>query len=213
MPSDINNLDQTIVLLRHAKAIKNEQNRHGGCGTDLVENAINEIIMVGNQFLRFNAKFERILYSPRKQCEQTAKILGRHLNVNSIELQELEPINLGIVDGLSEQEVKSRYPEIDIQLGKWRSGEIEINQLIIPQMTNCHTFFNNGAMFISNVIAEGKSTIIVASRSILILLVNVLLGRNSQFGGNYREIKWENSEFAVFNNKEFNFDASTLRIQ
>jgi len=213
MLSDINNTEQTIILLRHAKAIKNEQNRHGGGGTDLVESAIDEIQIVANQLSQFYTKFDDILYSPRKQCEQTAKILGEKLNINVMELQELEPISLGVADGLSEQEVMDKYPEVGMQLTKWRNGEFEINQLKIPQMTNCHTFFNKGKKFIDDIIKQKKSYIIIASRSILILLTNVLLGRNSQVGGDYREIKWENSEFAVFTNNKFNVNTSTLRAQ
>jgi hypothetical protein len=47
--------------------------------------------------------------------------------------------------------------------------------------------------------------------------MNVLLGRNSQVGGKYREVKWGNSEFAVFSNnneigKSLCLDLSTLKI-
>jgi broad specificity phosphatase PhoE len=215
MFSDINNV-QIIVLLRHAKAIKNEQKRHGGKGSELVESAKREIQEVSSQLLLLSSKFDKILYSPRTQCEQTAKYLSELLNVNAVELQELEPISLGIVDGLSDEEVANEYPEVSDQLTRWRNGEIEINQLKIPQMTDCQEFYNKGKAFIDNIVNSKKSVIILATRSIMVLLMSVLLGRNSQIGGNYREIKWGNAEFAVFTysniGKSLHIDISTLTI-
>ena len=210
-------MEQTIVLLRHATALKNKQGIHGGKGTDLVETATSEIQDIGNRLLQLPIKFESIIHTPREQCAQTALLLSKLLNAKSIALQELEPISLGIVDGLTEIEVTNTYPEISKQLSRWRNGEIEINQLQIPQMTNCHLFYDKGKAFIDNILNSKKSVIIVASRSILVLLMNVLLGRNSQIGGNYREVKWGNSEFAIFTNnndvgKSFYLDISTLKI-
>jgi len=215
MFSNINNT-QTIVLLRHAKAKKNEENRHGGKGSELSDSAIREIQDVSSQLLSLSSKFDKILYSPRTQCEQTAKILSEQLNVNAVELQELEPISLGVVDGLSDEEVASDYPKICDQLTRWRNGEIEINQLKIPEMTNCHEFYDKGKIFIDNIINSKQSVIILATRSIMVLLISVLLGRNSQNGGNYREVKWGNSEFAIFTysdiGKSLHIDISTLKI-
>ena len=215
MLGDINTT-QAIVLLRHAKAIKNEQKRHGGNGSKLSESATREIQKVSSRLSSLPYKFDNIFYSPRIQCEQTAKILSKQLNMIATETREIEPISLGVVDGLSDEEVANEYPEICDQLGKWRNGEIEINQLAIPQMTNCHEFYGRGKIFIDNIIISKKSVIILATRSIMVLLMNILLGRNSQIGGNYREIKWANAEFAVFTHsgigKSFHLDISTLRI-
>jgi broad specificity phosphatase PhoE len=209
-------IEQTIVLLRHAKAIKNEQNRHGGKGSELVEGVSTEIQFVSNQLLQqFSTRFDYILYTTRTQCEQTAKKLGKFLNTNIIELQGLDPISLGIVEGMSEDEVAKLYPQISIQLRRWRNLEIEINQLSIPQMTDCNVFFNKGKTFIENIITSNKSTIIVTSRSILVLLANILLGNDTQIGGGYREIIWGNLEFLAFSRnfaaKDFRLTFSTLR--
>jgi len=210
------NIEQIIVLFRHARAVKNEQNRHGGGGSELVKDANTEIQAASDQLLhQFSIGFDYILYSARIQCEQTAKKLGDFLNIDAIELQGLEPIYLGIVDGMSDDEMASSYPEIYIQLKNWRNQEIEINQLNIPEMTDCDVFFNKGKEFIENIMSCSKSVIIVTSRSVLVLLANVLLGNNTQIGGNYKEIKWGNSEFLVFSrnctSKSFCLTFSTLR--
>jgi len=160
MFSNIGNT-QTIILLRHATAIKNEENKHGGKGSELADCALDEIQNVVNQLLRFSAKFDNILYAPRKHCEQTAKKLSKQLNINAIVLEEIEPIDLGIVDGLTQEEVMSLYPEIGLRLAKWRNGEIEINQLEVPQMTDCHVFYNKGKAFTENLINSKKSVITI----------------------------------------------------
>ncbi|GHV23058.1 hypothetical protein AGMMS49959_15070 [Planctomycetales bacterium] len=207
---------RTIVLLRHARSNKNDQNRHGGKGSTLVDGATIEIESVVDQLSQIPTEFELILYSPRIQCEQTANVLGKLLKIPVIKSQELDPIYLGVIDGMSDVEVTNTYPEISMQLEKWRNGEIEINQLKIPKMANCHDFYDKGKVFIENIINSKKFVIIVATRSVLVLLMNVLLDRSSKVGGNYREIKWKNSEFAIFNNngigKYFNSDISTLRL-
>ena len=209
-------IKQTIVLLRHATAMKNLQGIHGGKGTDLIEPATSEIYDIGNRLLQLPILFETIIHTPRQQCMQTAQLLSKLLNVKFIELQELEPISLGIVDGLSDQEVTNKYSEIGEKLAKWRNGEIEINQLEIPQMTDCRIFFDRGKKFIDDLISKKESTIIISSRSILVLLMNVLLGRNPEVGGNYREVKWENAKFVVFTisdiGKSFHLDVSTVQI-
>jgi hypothetical protein len=118
--------EQTIVLLRHAKAVKNIQKRHGGKGSELVKDATNEIQTVCSKLLQLSIDFDCVLHSPQRQCEQTAKDIGERLSISVSKLTELEPINLGCVDGLSEDEVANLYPEIGTQLSKWRNDEIEI---------------------------------------------------------------------------------------
>jgi|GEM_PF-3350440 len=208
-------MPQTIVLLRHARAIKNEQNQHGGSGTPLSDGVTEDINIIARQLSCIIPKIETILYSPRKQCEQTAEILKEQLHIKIKELQELEPINLGIADGLSEQEVINNFPEIGVQLSKWRNGEIEINQLKISGMTDCYSWYVQGEAFIEKLIESKESYIIVASRSILVLLFNLLLGRTPQIGGNYREVKWGNLEYAVFTNNGIsqNFHLSTSSLK
>ena len=210
------NIEQNIVLLRHARAVKNEQNRHGGEGSELIKGATTKIQVVSNQLLqKFSTKFNSILYSTRTQCKQTAEILNKYLDIEISELQGLDPICLGIVDGMSDDEVTNKYPEIGIQLAKWRNGEIEINQLKIPQMTDCHFFYRKGKTFLEKITNSNQSVIIVSSRSILALLANILFGNSSQIGGNYREVKWENLEFASFTknhlSKSFHLNISTLK--
>jgi len=209
------NMPQTIVLLRHARAIKNEQNRHGGNGTPLCDGVEDEIGIIARQLSCVLPKIKTILYSPRKQCEQTAKILKKHLHIEAKELQGLEPINLGVADGLSEQEVVNDFPEIGAQLSKWRNGEIEINQLKIPGMTDCYTWYTQGEAFVEKIIESKESYIIVTSRSILVLLFNLLLGRTPHIDGNYREVKWGNLEYAIFTNSGINqrFHLSTSSLK
>jgi len=207
---------QAIILIRHGKSIKNEQDRHGGRGSELVVSSYDEIELAAKALSQFDFNVNEILFTPRKQCEETAVILGNLLNLKIEIVSELAPIHLGIIDGLSNEEVKNLYPNVVESMKKWRNGEIEINELKIPGMGDSADFFEKGRSFLDRLISEKKSKIIVATRSILVLLTSVMLNRNTEIGGNYREIKWGNSAYAIFTISDlgtsFHVDLSTIRI-
>lgn len=207
---------QVIVLLRHEKAIKNEQDRHGGLGSELAEDSPIEIEPIAKRLSDIGIRFEKVLYSPRKQCEQTAIRLGDIMGMPFEEANDLVPIHLGIIDGLSNEEVRGLYPDIANRLKTWRSGNIEINQLEIPGMDNSAIFFERGKKFVERILNENYSIIIVSTRSILVLLTSILLRRTVEVGGRYREIPWDNTDYIVFTNSDwgisFHVDLSSVKV-
>lgn len=190
-------MKQYIMLLRHGKAIKNMENRHGGIGSSLVPEGIIEINELCRIIIGSEINFTRILYSNRKQCSQTASILNNQLKVELAEITNLEPISLGILDGLSEVESNKKYSEFAKTMDQWRNGTIEINQLNIPGITDFNLFFKSGISFIDS-LNKNDSYIIIATRSNLVLLANIMLGNNPEIGGGYKEIPWKNAGFITF---------------
>lgn len=189
---------QVLTLLRHGTALKNVENRHGGVGTDLASASISETMAVGNELLGFGIRFDEIVFAPRRQCEQTAQLLSGTMGTPCRIEPALTPIGLGIIDGLSNEEVSERYPKISQMMGKWRKGEIEIDQVNIPGMELRPEFYHRGSQFLLEIKSSRRSTIVVATRSILILLTSIMLRRTPSPGGNYRDISWDNCKYITF---------------
>ena len=70
-------MKEYIMLLRHGKAKKNIENKHGGKGSSVVLEGINEINKLSAEIKNSDINFTRILYSERKQCIETAQILKK----------------------------------------------------------------------------------------------------------------------------------------
>jgi hypothetical protein len=186
-----------FMLLRHAIARKNIENRHGGSGTELIDEGIRQIETISQLIKNSKVEFETILYSNRIQCVQTATLLCESIKIPMKQIDNLIPIHLGILDGLSEMEAKKKFPEYSELMTKWRNGLIEINELRIPGITDYKLFFNSGVKYINDLTKKGSS-IVIATRSNLVQLGNIMSGNSCDKGGNYREIIWSNSEMLTF---------------
>lgn len=190
--------DFHIALLRHAKAIKNVEGRHGGPGSDLLPESEVEIDHLVSHFARSGIEFQLIMASPRVHCEQTAQLMAKKLGLPHETWEELSPISLGILDGLTKEELHNQYPEIAVRMDKWRSRLIEIHELSIPGMDDAESFYKRGQSIVGKLIERETSVVVVATRSILVLLGSVLQGRLPGPGGGYKEIPWPNCGVMVF---------------
>lgn len=201
-----------IIILRHAEAQKNISSRHGGIGSTLTDLGRTQISTIINDMSDLN--IDRIISISRRQCIETSEILSKELRIQFSVENTLQPFNLGVVDGLSEDEVKLHYPNVHEDLKKWRSGNLEISEFEIPGASDPIAFFNEGLRFITRSIDASENTLVVGTRSILVLLYNILLGCSPEIGGGYREVKWGNLEYAIFNNDQsvFSFFRETNGI-
>ncbi len=187
-----------ITLFRHAHSSKNVEFRHGGPGADLVKESEDRIIDTISMLLKYSPNYKHIFCSPRPQCEQTAQIISHYIIVDWNYDTLLEPIQLGIIDGLSDQEVESNYPGISKRMKLWRSGQLEVQELNVSDMENPSDFCKRGQVFIDKVLSLDSSVLIIGTRSILTLLASVLLERKPQKGGDYKSIEWPNCGFMTF---------------
>ena len=105
---------------------------------------------------------------------------------------------MGVLDGLSEKEAVSRYPEFAVMMESWRNGLIEIHDLCIPNMTDPLDFYESMSHLAKQFIGNDGTQIFIGTRSVLIGLTSVLLGRNPTPGGGYREIQWMNLGWIAF---------------
>lgn len=191
------------MLLRHAEAHKNVLNQHGGSGSALSSKGVREAHGVG-QFLRSqDLDVPTVMAIDKPQCYETAKIIGQEIGCAQVEVARLSTFSLGVLDGLSEKDVRQRYEVLATLLDRWRSGRAEAHELrAIPGATDPSWYFSQGEAFLTGVkpyLAE-HDVILVATRSVLVVLTNILLGRSPSIGGGYREVPWSNASHATFAN-------------
>lgn len=191
-------MNQTIILMRHAMAQKNVENIHGGTGSPLLINSKQEICSALKQFPSFSNLQYDLFVSPTRQAVETANIIADNKSLNPIICEMLKPLNIGVLSGLSNEEAYIKYPESAELMDLWRKRKIEIGKLVIPDSEDLNSFYARGKQFIDMIEKRPDNAIVIGSRSILILLSSILLGRTINEGGEYKEIKFGNSQFLVF---------------
>lgn len=193
--------ERFLLLLRHAEAYKNVLNQHGGSGSALSPEGINEARRVGQfiENLGLTASVVKVIDKP--QCLQTAQIIVEESNHRQFEIASLSTFSLGVLDGRSEEDVRANFQELAALLDRWRSGNAEAHELrAIPSATDPTWYFEQGEFFLSELktILLERDVILIATRSVLVLLTNVILRRRPSVGGGYREVPWSNASYAVF---------------
>lgn len=203
------------ILIRHGTAEKNNRNEHGGAGTPLTYDGIREIEEAASKLLEAKIPVDNVYCVDRPQCIESASILSRIFNVRYIVLGKVEPYNLGVLDGLSEDQCKLLYPEINLKMELWRQGIIDITQLHIPGSTDPIKFVDSCSQVLKPILND--RAVIVGTRSVLVAFASILLGRHPVQGGGYVEIPWKNGAFIVFKEGEKDYivdvDSSTNLIK
>lgn len=182
-----------LVLLRHAECAKNVERRHGGEGSPLTEAG-----RLGAQELLRQLK-ERLVrpallfVGRRLQCSETASVLNVDLRAVLVPL-DFEPFHLGVLSGLSEDECLTRFPLLAARMAQYRRGELEISAVQIPGASDPVAFFLAARRTLSMLASRLQfgDVVVIGTRSMLVGLLNVALGRSPVPGGGYHEILWEN---------------------
>lgn len=193
--------DHSFVLLRHAEAHKNVLNQHGGSGSALSSKGVREAHGVGQLLRSQNLDVQAVMAIDKPQCYETAKIICQEIGCAQVEVASLSSFSLGILDGLSENDVRQRYEVLAGLLDRWRSGCAEAHELrVIPGATDPSWYFLQGEAFLTGVkpYLAKHDVVLVATRSVLVVLTNILLGRRPSVGGGYREVPWPNASYATF---------------
>lgn len=194
-----------IILLRHAESEKNIKKIHGGNGEKLTDVGINQAKDIANIIKnRFNIGKFKIFASTSFHTRATAEVIAKELNIGVEKPIDFKPLYLGVADGLSEEEMKEKYPSEQKLFEKWRKREIDIKELKIKDMENYMIFWRRGEKFLSN-IPQNSDSMLVCSNSLMILLANILKGNHPETTQKYRHLDIENCGMIVFKTIDFKF--------
>lgn len=187
-------------LLRHGASEKNVASRHGGPGGSVTALGRDEMRAFSGFFTATGLPYPQLFVVERPQCIESGRILAEGLGAQKPKILSFSPYDLGIVDGLSDADVTEHYPSIASLMDRWRQGEAEIWELNIPGATDHLEYFALAKRTIEQISADLTSSdaVVIGTRSVLIALTSVLLGRSPVRGGGYREIPWRNGGFVRF---------------
>lgn len=183
-----------LVLVRHGNCLKNVERIHGGAGSALTETGREEARVLAAQLAKRGISPTAIFIVERPQCIETAEILAYELGRPRLAPLSFEPYFLGVLGGLSEEECATRYPTLAQDMTRYRRGEIEIADVNIPGASDPVAFFEEAQATLRALVAQLASgdVVVVGTRSVVVGLLNVALGRSPVVGGGYREIPWTN---------------------
>lgn len=176
----------TVLLIRHAESTKNIKDIHGGEGEKLTAKGRQQSFDLCELLTQYGIRRKNatIFTAPSVQTLETANIISNRLDIIIKQIKDFVPMNLGVANGCSNKELEERFPQVYSVLTKWRNQEIDISELLIPGMDSPQDFYKRGLKILDS-IEKGKINIFIATSSLFILLLNILLGHNCNYGGGY----------------------------
>ena len=205
-----------VVLLRHAESIKNVKKIHGGHGETLTDNGKVQAIEVAEILANsLNIETLKIFSSTSFHTRATAEIIAHQLNKGVENPLEFSPLHLGVADGLSEQELRLRYPDVQALFERWRRREFDIKKLVVSQMEPYMDFWNRGMDFLSQ-LPQNCDIVLVCSNSLMILLAHIMLNHHPERTNKYKHLDIHNCGMVVFDRNgdeyQLNIDLTSVNV-
>lgn len=171
-----------LLLVRHAEAHKNREDRHGGGNPRLTPLGRSHCEAIRSQILRPQSDCNcstLVLAQPVTQVLETIEHLRLDGTYAVREVPDLQGISLGNLAGLSRSEAAARHPLAAALLEEWRSGSLKLTGLVLPGGEPAETFHarvtSAFADALSTVTGAVSRIIVISTRSTLILIHNALL--------------------------------------
>lgn len=175
-----------LHIIRHAEAYKNLEKKHGGGNQKLTQKGIQQCKYLGEYLLKIlnsNTSQSCIVYQPEDRSKETAieinKILSCNLRINN----NFSGIGLGERAGLSEDELKCRFPEIAKAIDDWKKDKSNFNIPSAPGSESMDDFANRILKCIQNEIelCFDCSSILIICTTSTIVMINHLLSNDGYF--------------------------------
>ena len=108
----------TLLLIRHAETVANVEGRWVGWGdTGLTERGRAQVEATARRLAKEVHDGVAIYTSPLPRARETAEGIGRALGIEPIPVEKLREINFGDLDGVTLEEMRTRYPDL---YARWR---------------------------------------------------------------------------------------------
>jgi broad specificity phosphatase PhoE len=195
-----------LILFRHPEAIKNIHDEHGGLGSSLTNKGITQCSIFYNHYLANYGNAQDISFwgnSVPQVKETISRInkLGCDVYIND----KLQGISLGVLSGLSRNEAMQKYPKAANLLELWRHGKINIDELFIPEGEKAMDFYfriqEQWELINSH---PSRLKVIVLTRSVYIMLLNLIkLGNQFSFS-NYSVFNIPNASVSIIEGSKKN---------
>lgn len=195
----MNNNCCTFIFIRHAESEKNLRDITGGEGEHLTNKGELDAIAFSEKLAnRLDlSKHYSVTSSNTPQTIDTGIQITKKLNTELIISDELYPAGFGIAGGLSNSQIEEKFPTISERLNSWRNRDIEAIDLQIPGMESPVEFWNRIICYLTK-FETNSNNIIVCTRSVMVLIANLVSGKQPYRGGGYRHVKIEHCSIIAF---------------
>lgn len=204
-----------ICLLRHGYSTKNEEDRHGGGGL-LTPRGVKETRLACSRIKTSYSPLDQwviwIYSSAFPHVLSSAEILSRDFGVRINIDSRIEPLNLGVLSGLTIDEAGTKFPGPASRMQEWREGKREISQLAIPGAEDLTQFWQRGTDFLSELAGDRRLNIVVGTRSIITLLVNIMLGNSIKMNGGFCPVEIPTGGIAAFKRESGEWRVSSTNL-
>jgi endonuclease-3 len=110
-----------LILIRHAQTVANVEGRWIGWGdTGLTELGWAQVEAIARRLAAEVHDGVALYTSPLPRARQTAEGIGQALGLAPIPLDDLREINFGDLDGVTLEEMKTKYPDL---YARWRDKD------------------------------------------------------------------------------------------
>ena len=182
-----------FLIIRHAESDKTLSNIHGGSGKIITEQGKQDIKKLTNFMGKSFAesfKFAQIYSSTVQQVKLTAVLLSESINVPIKFNEKLRNIDMGILDGLSDEEATNRYPDVMRRLRMWREGRLDVSEIKIPNAEPLSQFVERIRKILETTITrKDELNIFIVTRSVGIAIINILLEKSMLEGKAYTRFR------------------------
>lgn len=185
-----------IFLVRHGESEWNILKKvQGQKNIPLTKNGIYQAHLIGNRLK--NEKIDIIYSSHLNRAKDTANIIGKTINTNIITKKELQEINFGVWEGMSQEDINKNYNK-DLIL--WRK---EPEKLKIGEIETLENLQIRSMRCINNIIKNDSSeNIVVVSHSAT--LKTIILGLLNMNLCHFKNLTLNNVSLTIIEFRNYN---------
>lgn len=184
-----------LYLVRHGESEWNILNKvQGQSDVNLTKKGIEQAKKIGERLI--HEKIDMIFSSDLKRAFDTAKIIGKLLNLEVKSLEELREIRFGIWEGLTTKEIKDKYLNEHIV---WMT---EPHKLILPEAERLIDLQERLLGVVNSYIKknENKNILIVSHGTSIKALILGILGIDLSF---YNKLSIGNTGLSILEYRDY----------
>jgi broad specificity phosphatase PhoE len=199
----MNTNNTKIWFIRHGESFKNINEIYGDSGQNLTEKGKLQCEEIVVKILSENLDKSRtlIIWHNSAPIIEELNIIKSKLDYGYILDDSIKGIYLGVANGISQEDLKTQYPDDALMLIRWQKKEIPASEFKISKMESPQNFFCRIINFISSC-KDNQNTdnfIVLCTTSVMIFIINlIVLGKNFDITSYYHyDIK--NGDYIVVN--------------
>ncbi|MGK4593969.1 alpha/beta fold hydrolase [Amycolatopsis sp. w19] len=202
----------TVILARHFEVQKNSLNIHGTTTMqDLTDRGLLQVEALARSIEDSGYRPVSVRPAPVAYCAKSAALLADRLGIPIGRPLGLQPYSMGILDGLSADQVEDRFPGIASRIEQFRLRITDATRLQIPEAESMQSLESRIRKWWAVEGSALSGAVLMLTRSTL-LMVHAALHRTYPSTGRYLDLALPNGGGRIVKlEKSSNGTASAIR--